>query len=645
MSALLDAADWRLGAVERAYKILERALTTGFEEGAADIEHIAEALRQENSIPESGPEARLDNESQSLMIDSIVGEAAGLLLIRNTGRNAWTMAVGLRSHFDSMLAALRGSLKSKYDSDDQFRLRFDDLADGVSLEAATQRPAEDHSARSNVLALAENWREAPNLRDVWSGIHWLRPDFGPNEINILAYIYVALNKHALAGFLDRFDNPYQVWDILSGWAQLGLEQTFAVWSELFLHAEPSFNKDGSWTGKTLEALLLVVAEDALKEARLPKEATDDLVRERGEEFRLLTERIGEIIAQKPTGSSLALRWSAQLFRKSAGGSDQELYPRDLRQQTTALWCMLEALGRSDAAIGWNDIGTPDAMPEEVLCILAAKIVAANERKSELPAIRPLLDCCPDEPENFLGTSAIQMRAMTLPFSTYNTRPDALKFRVFGLLFFQGDPVELYRDLWRRTLTLRELAEHWQSGEQDDGRSDAKQVLAMVLAIGINILDLYADARSAGTGNVQRNADEFGRLFEAIYNSLRELQAIELFKQSFWSTLFTHLIVRRVIYERSQLGDFELAAPLRTTARPTLSEMLADAAGIRQPFFLALDNLIRNGLSSEKIAEALSSTGIDLLSFIDAANRLNEIDERRQYGIEAAEQIAHRMRSH
>jgi hypothetical protein len=254
---------------------------------------------------------------------------------------------------------------------------------------------------------------------------------------------------AISTFRQLDVPPYQIWDILTGWSDLGLDRKFGAWSEMFRHARPSFEEDGSWTKRTLEPLLLEIAENALKQARLPKDASEGLVQERGNEYDSLTKEIGRIISQKPGGAPLALRWAGQLFRASAHGTDEQPYPRDLRNETTPLWRMLEALGRSDAGSTWNDIAVPDAAPEEVLSLLAAKTVAADERRSKFPDMKPLLDCCPDGPEEFLGVHAIGKRMETMPFLSQNTRPDALRFRVFGLLFFQGNPVDLYRDLWRR----------------------------------------------------------------------------------------------------------------------------------------------------------------------------------------------------
>jgi hypothetical protein len=209
----------------------------------------------------------------------------------------------------------------------------------------------------------------------------------------------------------------------------------------------------------------------------------------------------------------------------------------------------------------------------------------------------------------------------------------------SLLFVQGDPVSNFRNLWKRTLTLRELAEHWQAGEPNEGRDDAKQVLGMVLAIGLNCIDYYADARSADHPNPDRNSEQFGQLFKLVYDGLRELQATEVFNQQFWSRLYTHLLIRRALYENATVREMVIAASLRRDMEPTLSTMLVNIAGVTPSFFEGLDNLLRNSVPIELITTALHHTGIDLDALVNAATRLNEIDERRPYKIEGAKQIA------
>ncbi len=71
-------------------------------------------------------------------------------------------------------------------------------------------------------------------------------------------------------------------------------------------------------------------------------------------------------------------------------------------------------------------------------------------------------------------------------------------------------------------------------------------------------------------------------------------------------------------------------------------MLINIAGVSKMFFDGLDSLIRNGISIERVASALQSENVDLTTVVAAARRLNEIDERRPYRIETAEQIATKM---
>jgi hypothetical protein len=641
--SLFENADWRGSAVAQASTILERIIDAQSGQEQLRSEPFVEALSEANFIPVSEtPSNDLASSSNSMVFGALVGEASAALLLRRTDRRVWNAIETLVSELDGMLQSLRATLQTFFRQDEQFKQRFNALADAIASDSLN-RPAVNVGGRDfdSVLALIDRWRNAPDLRSAWSGVPQMRHTIYRSEISVLGHIYLALDPARLAQILDRFGNPYQVWSVLNGFWNLGLDRKFSAWSAVFKHAQPSFGEDGSWTKKTLETLLLVVAQDALRHARLRQDANDDLVAERQEELNTLTAAISDMVADKPQGSSLALRWSAWLVRLTVGGtsSNEEPYPRDLRQAATPLWCMLQALARSRAAERWNTIPVPDAAPEEVLCILSAKILAASEGKAALPDAEPLLRCLPEKPEDFLGSGGAATRELVRMYWSYGARPDALKYRILGLLCFKSDPVAFYREFWRRTLTLRELAEHWQAGDQNDGRMEAKETLAMAVAIGITTLDYYADARTTTNADFVRTPEQFGELFRLVYDGLRELEAIELFNQPFWTNAYQHLLVRRALYENASVRDAVIAAPLSPDAEPTLSTMLANIAGVTPLFFDGLDSLIRNGTSMERIVTTLHTANIDLPSYIDAARRLNEVDERRPYRIETAAKIA------
>jgi hypothetical protein len=306
--------------------------------------------------------------------------------------------------------------------------------------------------------------------------------------------------------------------------------------------------------------------------------------------------------------------------------------------------MLDALARSSVAKDWNSVAATDAPSEEVLILLCVKVLAASENNFPLPDREPLWRCVPVTPENFLGQDGRSTRDLTSFFLTYNARPDGLKYRLLSLLFLQNDPVALYREFWKRTVTVRELAEHWQSGTtNDDGRGDARRVLALVLSVGLSLIDCLADSRLKSDTAVSDRSDQLRELFVLVYDGLREVKAIELFDQKFWAALDTHLLIRRALYEKAAgSGNAVVAAPLASVAQPTLSTMLMNIASLSQPFFDALGSLVRNGISEDDIARTLKAGGIDLPMLIASARSLNEIDAHRALQIETAQRIAEKM---
>jgi hypothetical protein len=645
--AVFESADWRENAVAHASTILERSIDAQMREEEFRSAPIVEALREANLIPTS--EAPSDDPAalaNNLVLGALTGEAAAVLLLRRADRGVWRAIQELVFNLDGMLQSLRAALQTIFQSDEEFRHRFDALADAIVSESlAHPAVTVDRRDLDTWSELIEDWRKTPDLRGVWAGVPRMRHTFYGSEVSVLAHIYVVLNPARLAQLLDRFDNPYQVWSVLTGFWNLGLDKKFSAWAAVFRHTQPSFRDDGSWTKRTLEPLLLVIAQDAIARARLRRDAEHELVAERQEELTALTAAISGIVADKPHGSSLALRWSAWLVRMTVGGasSNEEPYPRDLRQAVTPFWCMLQALARSRAAESWMNIPAPDASPEEILCLLSAKILAASEGRSAPPDVEPLFRCLPKKPQDFLGGDGAVTRELVRMYWSHGARPDALKYRILAFLCFKSDPVAFYRDFWRRTLTLRELAEHWQADDQNDGRMEAKETLAMVLAIGVNALDLYADARTANNSNFVRTSEQFGALFRLVYDALRELQAIELFNQPFWTNAYQHLLVRRALYENARVHDAIITVPLMPDAEPTLPTMLANIAGVTPIFFDGLESLIRNGTSVDSVAATLLLANIDLAMYVDDARRLNEIDERRPYRIDTADRITVKMK--
>lgn len=268
-------AKWWTNAVSLASELLESKISPVSESvyQPAESDAITASLRQASLLPSgstTGSSAE-DNTSNNILLGIVIGEAAAALLKRKTGRETWTIACGLWFNFGGALSAFRTALQSEFRSDRKFRKRFDALAERI-VDKAIADPVYKMSTRDrdNFLALLENWRKTKDLRAVWFGLRQLRhPLVFGDEVGTLVYVYLAIDPARASQALDRFDNPYQISMVFSPLSGLGLGQNFAAWADLFKYAEPCFAADGTWTGRTLEPLLLVIAQDALQEARTP----------------------------------------------------------------------------------------------------------------------------------------------------------------------------------------------------------------------------------------------------------------------------------------------------------------------------------------------------------------------------------------
>ena len=314
--AELEQAPWRSKAVSLASHAMllmidDQSLRPGEQ---IDPDAIAAALHQGN--PVSAARAAASTESDpgldELILGALIGEAAAAILHERTEPNAWAFVCNLWSSFEGALPSFRMRLQSDLDVDRVFRSRFDELADLI-IDKAINCPTLDMGERDrdNLDALLENWRKTKDLRSVWTGLPQMRHAQPSREVDTLIYIYVSVDASRAAQLLERLDNPFQIWAILTGFGSAGLSRNFTAWASFLRHAPSSFADDGNWTGKTLEVLLLVIAQDELMGALLRTETDATTIAVREDELKSLTSAIAVIISEKPQGAALALRWGAR----------------------------------------------------------------------------------------------------------------------------------------------------------------------------------------------------------------------------------------------------------------------------------------------------------------------------------------------
>jgi hypothetical protein len=103
---------------------------------------------------------------------------------------------------------------------------------------------------------------------------------------------------------------------------------------------------------------------------------------------------------------------------------------------------------------------------------------------------------------------------------------------------------------------------------------------MVVAIGLSLLDCYADPRISFGANARDRTEQFTKLFDLVYDGFREVQAIDLFGQNNWSMLYSHLLTRRALIENERNNcDSHFAVTFAAQSTHSLTSMLKDVAGL------------------------------------------------------------------
>ena len=207
-----------------------------------------------------------------------------------------------------------------------------------------------------------------------------------------------------------------------------------------------------------------------------------------------------------------------------------------------------------------------------------------------------------------------MRKLPALFTTFGDRPDAIGTRVMAmaLAFGPDDPVAAFRDLWRRTIVLREIAGHGTPRTLEDvgdlGMSRrASETIRFVIALGINLLDILQDGRSGIVLADHRGAvlDLLGLLHDAT----REARAIGGLILPGKERVSDHLVVRRFLYEREHVRgakavEVTVKVPLDEADAPTAGDMLFDRVSISPAFFQTLSLLRANGVDWDRVMRAL-----------------------------------------
>lgn len=494
---------------------------------------------------------------------------------------------------------------------------------------------------STLLEIHEQWTAQPELHEIWFGLRSNHCAFPFRSDYHIFDLLFELDTEFAVELIEDYGSPFQPATILS-FGRFSPHRRFAHWEQLIKLALPAFKADGTWNHCILLPLLLHIAQDSMQPISVRASENGSEIESLGIQLRELADAVATPIWTRPDASATALRWSAWLFRSAMSKLDGEQvpFPQDAQSRAYTDWMVIQALGEPKTSVSCLDLNPIDVASEDEFCIQAVQVLVAERQKRDVPGRDFLLQLLPDEPEQFLdGDQGKRMRRLPSLFVIWGKRPDAIGTRVLATALFDEHVDITFKDLWHRTLVLREIAEHYHAfrsdnTRHDDGAMQATQTLRFLISIGINLIDYVQDSRYTVEFE-DRHATALA-LFSILHDATRELLAIDVIGHQDLTSIHNQLCVRRFLYEKSKIGELEVAAPLNETDRPTAGDLLFERSGVSRSFFDCLQMLFANEITQEQITGALGTVGVDIVKLVREARRLNAIEHSRTINLDGFE---------
>lgn len=636
--ARYQTAPWRRAAVASVRKLIGGCLKEAKHEsepprppdneqlyvwlGTHDLADVVNAVQQDGS------------NNRISMRGALLAEAAGALFCDRPTVLRWRM-VGQIIRNDYVAQKVFVDLvERRMSKRPALRNQIRSVAHAVVRETRqNQSGSTPRNDQDTLTEMRQRWKAKPDLHEIWFGLRALGHlmPFG-REWHIFDLLLETDTDFA-AELIEAYDEPYQPAMILQ-FGVLDPNRRFSDWERLMEAALPAFEADGIWNGRVLLPLLLLLAQDALRSAIGYRDESKDAAEHRDACLAELAEAVASTLRKRSDGVAAALRWGGWLFRSMITALDNERvpFPQGADSRARPAWLVIQSLMRSSASTAWLNLRPEDVAPEDELCLEAVRILAALEHDCPVPGQDLLFQILPDEPEDFLGDKeGKRRRELPSLFVLWGKRADAFGTRVLAAALFDQNVATTFADMWHRTLTLREIAEHGHAFRSDDKAYDdyarrASETIRFIIALGINLIDYVQDPRSTMTFG-DRHATALA-LFSTLHDATREMLATDPIGRQDMMNAHNHLCLRRLIYEGAPEEKSAFSAPLTEADLPTAGDLLYERCEVSRPFFEGLQMLRINGITRSRIERALESVGVRLDHLIEQAQRLNAIEHNR-----------------
>lgn len=633
-----QVAPWRKAAVANARKLIEGCLRAAKDTGEIprppDGEQLREWLYDHKLSNVADALQESDSHNGVSISNLLLVESAGILFCNRPTVLNWQMVGQLIGREPAARRILVDLVERRMSVRAGLREGIRKVARGI-VERFKQEPS-GHAHRSNGATVAEiqkQWKAKPDLHEIWFGLRSLgyimpfRSDWHIFDLLFETDIGFAAEQ------IETYGEPYQPALILQ-FGALEPNRQFADWFRLANCALPAFEVDGTWNGRVLLPLVLLAAQDALRGGQGYRSDDEHETERNDARLAELAKVIAEALWARSDGEAATLRWGGWLFRSTMSTLDAERlpFPHDLSSRARPIWLVVEALLQALATAAWINLRPTDVAAEDELCLEAMRILAAREHGHSVPGRDLLFQMLPDEPEDYLeGEGGKRRRELPSLFVIWGSRADAIGARVIAAALFDGDVAITFAELWRRTLTLREITEHGHAYRSDDYAFDdyarrASDTIRFVMALGISLIDYVLDERQPVVFDDWRAT--VLALFSTLHDATREMLAIDPIGRRNLVNMHDHLCVRKLVYEQVSAEGSRAGAPLTKTDQPTIGDLLFERCRVSRSFFESLQMLRANGAQVEHIESALWSVGVHLDHLVAEAQRLNEIEHNR-----------------
>lgn len=633
-----QAAPWRTAAVASARKLVENRARAAKDADETPRPPDSGQLREwldEHRLSDVA-DALQENDSHNSVSTSnlLLAEAAGILFCNRPTVSNWKMVGQLIGSDPAAQRVLVNLVERRISARPNLRDDIRKVA-RMMVERFKQNPS-GNTHRSDHAILVEiqrQWKSKPDLHEIWFGLRTLG-NIMPfrSDWHIFDLLFDTDMEFA-AELIEAYGEPYQPALILQ-FGALDPNRRFADWLRLMNCALPAFEADSTWNGRVLLPLALLAAHDALRSGLGYRGDNEDEARQDDVRLAELANATAAALWARSDGGAATLRWGSWLFRSimSILDAEQSPFPQDISSRAWPIWLVVEALMQSPASVAWMNLRPTDMPPEDELCLEAMRILSAREHGHSVPGRDLLFQMLPDQPEDFLeGEDGKRKQELPSLFVIWGKRADAFGARVVAAALFDRDVAVSFAELWRRALTLREIAEHSHAFKSDDQAFDdyarrASETIRFILALGINLIDYVQDGRQPFVSG-DRRATVLA-LFTTLHDAIREMLAIDPVGRRYLVSIHEHLCVRRFFYERTPVGDGSVAVALMEADEPTLGDLLYERCKVSSSFFKSLQMLRANGAQRNHIESALARVGVRLDHLVEQAQRLNAIEHNR-----------------